>query len=142
MNTKRLKLNAACMVMGVAFVLGITFATQAATIAYWRMESQMTTTSTCFSGTKGVADSATATGEGTLQGSCSEVAAADDPLITFNGNGDTVSISSTVPPTTMFNSGFSGGSGSYNAEAIADVDGALFFAQDRYGDEFTSASWT
>jgi len=142
MKTNRINPIRALLATAAALIVNLAPTAPAAVISHWRMEAQMTTTETCFSGTRGVADAATSTGQGTLQGSCTGVATADDPLITFNGNGDTVSISSTVPPANMFNSGFSGGSGSYNAEAIASVDGALFFAQDRYGDEFTTASWT
>jgi hypothetical protein len=46
-----------------------------------------------------------------------------------------------VAPAAMFVNGHSAGSHSYNAEALTNVDGCLFFPQDQYGDEmdFTGA---
>jgi hypothetical protein len=62
--------------------------------------------------------------------------AAVDDLITFNGlSGGPVTLSPTVAPASMFVNGHSGGNYSYNAEAITNVDGCLFFPQDQYGDE-------
>jgi hypothetical protein len=122
----------------IGFLINSAYIAHAGVLAYWRMEGQSNVVCTF----NGVTDSATASGQGTKTGGCAASGTTNDALITFNDNGNTVSISSTVPPINMFNAGFSGGVGSYNAEAILNKNGALFFPQDQYGDEFSSASWT
>jgi fructan beta-fructosidase len=110
-------------------------------VSYWRMEAQVTTPNSSGSPAfNGVSDSAIGAGQGVVAiGSI--VPAAEDDLITFNGlpNGP-VSLSTNVPPASMFVNGHNAGSHSYNAEAITNVDGALFFPQDQYGDEFDFTS--
>lgn len=138
MKTNHIKLIAAMLPMAAVLLTNVASSARANVIAYWRMEAQAPTT--CWN-TPGVVDEATASGQGTQASGCTP-AAADDPLITFNANGDTVAISSSVPPAGMFSPGFSGGVGSYDSEAILNKNGALFFAVDRYGDEFTTAFWT
>ncbi len=80
-----------------------------------------------------------AAGEGVNQGISCEPAE-DDHLWMFNGllNGGTLSqlFSADVPPIAMFANGNDGGSDSYNASAIAGVDGALFYPVGDYGTEF------
>jgi fructan beta-fructosidase len=109
-------------------------------VSYWRMESQITAPNN--SGTPtfvGVADSETNSGEGIF--TTGSLSAAIDDLITFNGlTGGPVTLSTNVAPASMFVNGHNGGTHSYNAEAITNVDGALFFPQDQYGDEFDFTS--
>ena len=103
-------------------------------IGYWRMEAQITAPNN--SGTltfSGIADSATNNGQGIF--TTGTLPAAIDDLITFNGIGNVVTLSTNVPPAAMFVNGHSAGNFSYNAEALTNVDGALFFPQDQYGDE-------
>ena len=104
-------------------------------VAYWRMESQMTAPNNAGVPTfVGVADSDTNSGQGIY--TTGSLPAAIDDLITFNGlSGNPVPLSTNVAPAGMFVNGNSSGSHSYNAEAITNVDGALFFPQDQYGDE-------
>jgi fructan beta-fructosidase len=104
-------------------------------VACWSMESQITAPNNAGVPTfAGVADSATSTGQGIY--TTGSLAAAIDDLITFNGlSGGPVTLSTNVAPASMFVNGHTPGSHSYNAEAISNVDGALFFPQDQYGDE-------
>ncbi len=105
------------------------------TVAYWRMEGQITAPNNAgVPSFVGVADSATNWGQGIY--TAGTLPAAIDDLITFNGlPGGGVSLSTNVAPAGMFVNGHSGGGFSYNAEALTNVDGALFFPQDQYGDE-------
>ena len=109
-------------------------------IAYWRMESQIEAPNNAGVPTfVGVADSDTNSGQGIY--TTGSLPAAIDDLITFNGlPGGPVTLSTNVAPASMFVNGHNAGNYSYNAEAITNVDGALFFPQDQYGDEmdFTS----
>jgi fructan beta-fructosidase len=104
-------------------------------VAYWRMEAQITAPNNAGVLTfVGVADAATNTGQGIY--TTGSLPAAIDDLITFNGlSGGPVTLSPMVAPASMFVNGHSAGSFSYNAAAITNVDGALFFPQDQYGDE-------
>jgi fructan beta-fructosidase len=103
-------------------------------IAYWRMEAQITAPNNSGTPTfSGIADSATNNGQGIY--SPGTLLASIDDLITFNGIGGGVTLSTNVPPASMFVNGHGAGNFSYNAAAIANVDGALFFPQDQYGDE-------
>lgn len=104
-------------------------------VAYWRMESQITAPNNA--GTPsfgGIADADTNAGQGIY--TTGTLPAAIDDLITFNGlTGGPVTLSTNVAPASMFVNGHHAGNYSYNAEAITNVDGALFFPQDQYGDE-------
>jgi hypothetical protein len=104
-------------------------------IAYWQMEAQITAPNNAGIPTyNGVADSDTNAGEGIF--TTGSLPAAIDDLVAFNGlSGDPVALSAKVPPVSMFVNGHSGGSYSYNAGAITNVDGCLCFPQDQYGDE-------
>jgi sucrose-6-phosphate hydrolase SacC (GH32 family) len=104
-------------------------------VSYWRMESQITAPNNAGAPTfNGVADSDTNNGEGIY--TTGTLPAAIDDLITFNGlPGGPVSLSSSVAPASMFVNGHTAGNDSYNAGAITNADGALFFPQDQYGDE-------
>jgi fructan beta-fructosidase len=104
-------------------------------IAYWRMEAQITAPNNAgVPPFVGVADADTNAGEGIF--TTGSLPAAIDDLITFNGlTGGPVTLSTNVAPGTMFVNGHSAGNYSYNAEGISNVDGALFFPQDQYGDE-------
>ena len=103
-------------------------------IGFWRMEAQITTPNNAGTPTfSGIADSATNSGEGIF--TTGTLPAVIDDLITFNGIGNAVTLSTNVPPAAMFVNGHSAGNFSYNAAAITNVDGALFFPQDQYGDE-------
>jgi len=109
-------------------------------VAYWRMESQITAPNSAgtpaFNGTT---DTDTNSGQGIY--TTGTLSPAIDDLITFNGlTGGPVTLSTNVAPASMFVNGNSAGSRSYNAEAITNVDGALFFPQDQYGDEFDFTS--
>ena len=105
-------------------------------VAYWRMESQITAANNQGVPTYvGVADSDTNLGQGIY--STGTLPAAIDDLVTVNGltNGP-VMLSGKVAPASMFVNGHNAGVYSYNAGAITNVDGCLFFPQDQYGDEF------
>jgi hypothetical protein len=104
-------------------------------IAGWRMEGQITAPNNSGTPTfSGIADSATNSGQGVF--TTGTLPARIDNLITFNGlSGNPVTLSTNVAPASMFVNGRSAGSFSYNAAAITNVDGALFFPQDQYGDE-------
>lgn len=104
-------------------------------VAYWRMENQIEAPNNQGIPTwPGIADSDTNIGQGIY--ATGTLSAAVDDLITFNGlPGEPVTLSTNVAPASMFVNGHSGGSFSYNAEAISNVDGCLFFPQDQYGDE-------
>jgi hypothetical protein len=84
----------------------------------------------------GILDADTGTGQGVA--AVGALSAAEDDLITFNGlPGGPVVLTNSVPPATMFVNGHNGGAKSYDASAMAAVDGALFFPQDIYGNEFS-----
>ncbi len=104
-------------------------------VAYWRMESQIEAPNNAGVPTfVGVADTDTNSGEGIY--ATGTLPAAIDDLITFNGlPGGPVTLSTNVAPASMFVNGHNAGNYSYNAEAITNVDGCLFFPQDQYGDE-------
>ncbi|MFZ0828620.1 MAG: GH32 C-terminal domain-containing protein [Verrucomicrobiia bacterium] len=104
-------------------------------VADWQMEAQITAPNNAGSPAfAGVADSATNVGEGIY--TTGTLPAAIDDLITFNGlTGGPVTLSTNVAPASMFVNGHHGGNHSYNAEALTNVDGCLFFPQDQYGDE-------
>jgi hypothetical protein len=108
-----------------------------ANIARWRMEFQATTPNTAGVSTfNGVFDSDIALGQGVV-GVGTNVPAAEDDLITFNaGAGGGVPLTNDVPPTSMFINGNNGGTNSFYAAGLGGADGALFFPQDQYGDEF------
>jgi fructan beta-fructosidase len=105
------------------------------TVAYWQMEAQISAPNNVGVPTfVGVADSATNNGQGIF--TTGSLPASVDDLITFNGlSGGPVTLSPNVAPASMFVNGHSGGNYSYDAEAITNVDGCLFFPQDQYGDE-------
>jgi len=109
-------------------------------VAYWRMESQITPPNNAGTPTfVGVADSDTNSGQGIY--TAGSLPAAIDDLITFNGlTGGPVTLSTNVAPASMFVNSHSAGNCSYYAGAITNVDGALFFPQDQYGDEFDFTS--
>ena len=109
-------------------------------ISYWRMESQITVPNNAGVPTfVGVADSNTNSGQGVY--TTGILPAAIDDLITFNGlSGGIVTLSTNAAPISMFVNGQNAGGHSYNAEAITNVDGALFFPEDQYGDEFDFTS--
>jgi fructan beta-fructosidase len=104
-------------------------------IACWRMESQIIAPNNAGVPTfAGIADADTNSGQGIF--TTGTLPAAVDDLITFNGlAGNPVTLSTNVAPASMFVNGHTAGNYSYNAEAITNVDGALFFPQDQYGDE-------
>ncbi len=104
-------------------------------VAYWRMEAQITAPNNAGVPTfVGVVDADISSGQGIY--TTGGVPAAIDDLITFNGlSGNPVTLSTNVAPALMFVNGHNAGSNSYNAEAIKNVDGVLFFPQDQYGDE-------
>jgi hypothetical protein len=104
-------------------------------IAYWRMESQITAPNNeGVPSWPGVADADTNSGEGIY--TTGSLPASIDDLITFNAlSGGPVTLSTNVAPASMFVNGHGAGNYSYNAETISNVDGALFFPQDQYGDE-------
>lgn len=107
-------------------------------VARWQMETQSLVPNTANSPTfSGVTDARTAPGEGTV--AVGALAAAVDHLITFNSIGNVVSLTNDVPPVNMFANGNAPGSKSFNAAAYAGGDGALFFPQDQYGNEFSLA---
>ncbi|HWD18562.1 MAG TPA: GH32 C-terminal domain-containing protein [Verrucomicrobiae bacterium] len=105
-------------------------------VANWRMEKAAVVPNSAGSPAfNGILDAATNSGQGIVAVGL-VVPAAEDDLITFNGlPGGPVTLSPSVPPASMFVNRHSGGNFSYNAEAISNVDGALFFPQDQYGDE-------
>jgi hypothetical protein len=104
-------------------------------VAYWRMEAQISAPNNAGVPTfVGVADADTNSGQGIY--TTGSLPASIDDLITFNGlAGGPVTLSTNVAPASMFVNGHNAGNYSYNAEAITNVDGALFFPQDQYGDE-------
>ncbi len=107
-------------------------------VSLWRMESQVLTPNTAGTPTfNGVLDAQTASGLGIVAVG-GVVPAARDDLITFNSlsNGP-VALSNSVPPASMFVNGNTGGTNSFNAGAYSVGDGALFFPQDVYGNEFS-----
>lgn len=113
---------------------------RAEVVAHWRMEG--TVNGPHEGGEfKGIADSAVEPGQGTKLGTAPGYAEADS-LITMNEAGDELRISTEVPPATMFREGFDGGGGSLDTSWLAGMDGAVFFPQDLYGDEFSTEGWT
>ena len=110
-------------------------------ISYWRMEAQAATPNTAGTPAfNGVLDSAAGSGQGVVAVGAT-VPAAEDDLITFNSlGGQPVTLQNTVPPLSMFTSNNSGGLKSFDASAYAAGDGALFFPQDQYGNEFSFTS--
>lgn len=107
-------------------------------VSLWRMESQVVTPNTAGTPTfNGVLDARTSVGEG-IAAVGGVVPAARDDLITFNSlpNGP-VALSNSVPPASMFVNGNTAGTSSFNAGAYSGGDGALFFPQDVYGNEFS-----
>jgi fructan beta-fructosidase len=104
-------------------------------VAYWRMEGPISAPNSAgVPMFVGVADSETNVGQGIY--TTGALPAAIDDLITFNGlAGGGLSLSTNVAPAAMFVNGHGAGNQSYNAEALTNVDGALFFPQDQYGDE-------
>ncbi|HWD18557.1 MAG TPA: LamG-like jellyroll fold domain-containing protein [Verrucomicrobiae bacterium] len=103
-------------------------------IARWSMDAQINAPNNngdpAFNG---VADSDTNSGQGVFGG---PISPAIDDLITFNAASGGVAVTNDAPPTGMFINGNNGGVGSYYAAALNGVDGALFYPQDQYGDEF------
>lgn len=132
-----MKVCGSMLVLTAGATLAPTFAS-AGVIGYYRMEAQVAAAGNGFNG---IADSAVAPGEGALTGNAAVAAGVDD-LIAFNQLGDVVTISSDVAPASMFQGGFDAGVGSYDASAIAAVNGGLFFPQDQYGDEYNTPSFT
>ncbi len=108
-------------------------------VSFWRMESQISAPNNAGASTfVGVADSDTNSGQGIF--TTGTLPPEIDDLITFNGlPGGPVTLSTNVAPASMFVNGHNGGIFSYNAGAISNVDGALFFPQDQYGDEMDFA---
>ena len=104
-------------------------------VAYWRMEAQISAPNNEGVPTfVGVVDADTNSGQGIY--ATGALPAAIDDLITFNGlSGGPVTLNTNVAPTSMFVNSHNAGNYSYDAEAIANVDGCLFFPQDQYGDE-------
>jgi hypothetical protein len=104
-------------------------------VAYWRMESQIAAPNNAgVPAFVGVVDAATNLGQGIY--TTGSLPPAIDDLITFNGlAGGPVVLSTNVPPAAMFVNAHSAGDFAYDAGAITNVDGALFFPQDQYGDE-------
>jgi hypothetical protein len=107
-------------------------------VARWPMEAQATTPNT--SGTlafNGVLDALTNAGQGIVAVG-GVVPATRDDLITFSSlSGNPVMLSNSVPSATMFANSNSPGVNSFNAGAYTGGDGALFFPQDQYGNEFS-----
>ncbi len=110
-------------------------------LAYWRMEAQIVAPNNEGVPTwPGIADTDTNSGQGNY--TTGTLPATIDDLITFNGlTGGPVTLATNVAPAAMFVNGHNAGNFSYNAAAITNVDGCLFFPQDQYGDEldFTGA---
>jgi fructan beta-fructosidase len=104
----------------------------------WSMEAQASTPDTSGAlGFNGVLDARTTPGQGTVAVG-GVVPAARDDLITFSSlSGNPVVLSNDVPPVSLFASGNIPGAKSFNAGAYAGGDGALFFPQDQYGNEFS-----
>ncbi len=104
-------------------------------VACWRMEAQITAPNSAGVGAfTGVVDSDTTVGQGIY--TTGILPAAIDDLITFNGlPGNPVTLATNTAPSSMFVNAHGPGSFSYDAESITNVDGALFFPQDQYGDE-------
>ncbi|HSU55855.1 MAG TPA: immunoglobulin domain-containing protein [Candidatus Dormibacteraeota bacterium] len=107
-------------------------------VARWSMEAQALTPNTSGSPTfNGVLDGLTNTGQGIVAVG-GVVPAVRDDLITFSSlSGNPVILSNSVPPGTMFANSNAPGVNSFNAGAYAGGDGALFFPQDQYGNEFS-----
>ena len=57
-------------------------------------------------------------------------------LWTFNGLNNAFALNTNTPPAAMFANGNDGGIYSYDAGAVSNVDGALFYPQDVYGNMF------
>jgi Concanavalin A-like lectin/glucanases superfamily/Laminin G domain len=116
-------------------------------ITRWRMESQVNPIGGGGNpiSQAGINDDDTNANQGIFFGGNGPLCPATyDPLITFNdapnpwgvGANGGVALTNTVPPTSMFINGNTGGSSSFDASFIAGVNGVVFFPQDGYGDEF------
>ncbi|MFO1476018.1 MAG: GH32 C-terminal domain-containing protein [Verrucomicrobiota bacterium] len=107
-------------------------------VSRWPMEAQTLTPNTAGSLTfNGVQDLYTNPGQGIVAVG-TVVPAARDDLITFSSlPGNPVVLSNSVPPAALFANGNSPGAKSFNAGAYSGGDGALFFPQDQYGNEFS-----
>jgi sucrose-6-phosphate hydrolase SacC (GH32 family) len=107
-------------------------------VARWQMEAQAATPNTSGSLVfNGVLDAFTNSGQGIIAVG-GVVPAARDDLITFSSlGGNPVMLSNSVPPATMFAKSNAPGVNSFNAGAYSSGDGALFFPQDQYGNEFS-----
>src|SRR5665213_2182450 len=115
--------------------------TNLTTIAYWKMNQL--STNIIYSGglTIGIPDLATNVGQGTQTGSA-PVAAAEDDLFVWGDIQGNFQITNDVPPLSMFNRGFTGGGGSWNAATNIGQAGDMFYPQDQYGNEFVGPSFT
>lgn len=105
-------------------------------IARWSMEFDDTVPNNNGAPTfNGIDDSDTNSGQGIY--SNGTLPASIDDLITFNaGAGGIVPLTNDVAPTAMFINGNTAGTNSFNATLLSGADGAVFFPQDQYGDEF------
>ncbi len=115
-----------------------------AVIGRWSMDNvQSQTPGAPFEGNPSVLDRATGTNQGILpgnQGVNGNVANNVDHLWFFSADlSQDYQTSTQVPPVSMFANGNNGGTTSYNAAAVLDsfTEGALFFPQDIYGNEFS-----
>jgi fructan beta-fructosidase len=110
-------------------------------VSRWQMEAQVTTPN--FSGAlafNGVLDARTNSGQGIVAVG-GVVPASRDDLITFGSlSGNPVLLSNSVPPLNMFANGNTPGERAFDAGAYSGGDGALFFPQDQYGNEFSFSS--
>ena len=107
-------------------------------VSLWRMESQIVAPNAAGTPSfNGVLDAQASSGQG-IVAIGGVVPAARDDLITFNNlaNGP-VALSNSVPPAIMLVNGNTAGTNSFNAGAYSGGDGALFFPQDVYGNEFS-----
>jgi hypothetical protein len=107
-------------------------------VSLWRMESQIVAPNAAATPSfNGVLDAQASSGQG-IVAIGGVVPAARDDLITFNNlvNGP-VALSNSVPPAIMLMNGNTAGTNSFNAAAYSGGDGALFFPQDVYGNEFS-----
>jgi hypothetical protein len=100
-------------------------------IALWEMQSQIRAPNAQgVPSYNGIANSATNLNDGVSLG----VGIYND-LITFNDLPEgPVTLTNIVPPALMYVNGYNGGTNSYDAEAIANVNGGLFFLPSVYGD--------
>jgi hypothetical protein len=105
-------------------------------VARWSMEFNDTVPNNNGVPTfNGIDDSDTGSGQGVY--TTGGLPPAIDDLITFNaGAGGVVPVTNDVAPTSMFINGNTAGGNSFNASLLNGADGAVFFPQDQYGDEF------